>query len=150
MYMCDLYFFIINFNIWRNMQFFGTFPIYTCKFNFLFVRNNGWRGADLFLSIWTFLTGSFSLLVQFFCFFLTVNFDGSLPLEVESLTSKILVLFLNIQTLPLGKQKYLHSIILCMKGKKLKSLSLYIIIVIKLESCHRKVFDQDAFRRQKN
>lgn len=98
-------------------------------------------GADLFLSIWTFLTGSFSFLVWFPFFFLTVNFDGSLPLEVESLTSKILVLFLNIQTLPLGKEKYLHSIILCMKGKKLNSFSLGIIIVIKLESCHRKVFD---------
>lgn len=63
-----------------------------------------------------FLTGTYPH--PFFPFI--INFDGSLPLEAKSLTIKILVLFLSIQTLPLGKGKYLHSIILCMKGKKEK------------------------------
>lgn len=47
-----------------------------------------------------------------------LSFHSPLPRETESLTAKILVLFVNIQTLPLGKGKYFHSFILSLKGKK--------------------------------
>jgi hypothetical protein len=50
----------------------------------------------------------------------TINLDSSLSLETESLIAKILVLFLNIQTLPLGEGTYLYSIILCMKERNEK------------------------------
>lgn len=78
-------------------------------------------------------------------FFFTINLDTSLPLQAESLTIKLLVFFFSPQysntASGQGKIFALHYSLHERKKKNLNSLSLHIVLVIKLESCHRKILD---------